>query len=246
VTLVTGRRAVVTGGASGIGAAVAARLAAEGAAGTVLDLPASLETWSAPTGWSAAEADVTDEAALARALEAAAPIDILVTAAGIVPPWETTAEVDLERFDRVMAVNARGTLAAIKHATPHLADGGAVVAIASLNSWRGDPNIAAYVASKHAVLGIVRAAALDLGRRDIRVNAVGPGPVATKALLERMARRAQAGEPEVDAALAQAAAGTALGRIATADDVASATLFLASELAGAITGHLLPVDGGIH
>ncbi len=116
--------------------------------------------------------------------------------------------------------------------------------MASLNSWRGDPNLAAYVASKHAALGIVRAAALDLGRRGIRVNAVAPGPIATQALLDRMRRREQAGGPTVDEALAAAAQGTALGRIATAEEVADAVHFLAG--ATGITGHLLPVDGGIH
>ena len=100
------------------------------------------------------------------------------------------------------------------------------------------------MASKHAVLGIVRAAALDLGKRGIRVNAVAPGPIATQALLDRMRRREQAGGLTVDEALGAAGEGTALGRIATVEEVADAVFFLAN--AGGITGHLLPVDGGIH
>jgi NAD(P)-dependent dehydrogenase (short-subunit alcohol dehydrogenase family) len=153
------------------------------------------------------------------------------------------AETDLEDFDAVMAVNVRGVAATIKHAARALRDGGAIVVVGSLNSWRGDPNITSYVASKHAVLGIVRSAALDLGRRGIRVNAVAPGPVATGALLARMERRHAGGGPTVEAALAQAATATALGRIATVEDVAEAVLFLAR--AGATTGHLLPIDGGM-
>jgi NAD(P)-dependent dehydrogenase (short-subunit alcohol dehydrogenase family) len=133
--------------------------------------------------------------------------------------------------------------ATVKHAARALNDGGAIVVVGSLNSWRGDPNITSYVASKHAVLGIVRSAALDLGRRGIRVNAVAPGPIATGALLSRMERRHASGGPSVPDALVQAAAATALGRIATVEDVAEAVLFLAGD--GATTGHLLPVDGGL-
>ena len=127
---------------------------------------------------------------------------MLVAAAGIVPPWRRVDELDLDEWDEVFAVNVRGIAATLKHAAPLIADGGAVVVIGSLNSWRGDPNIASYVASKHAVLGIVRSAALDLGRRGIRVNAVGPGPIATEALLARMASaEREAGGPALDDAL---------------------------------------------
>jgi NAD(P)-dependent dehydrogenase (short-subunit alcohol dehydrogenase family) len=124
-------------------------------------------------------------------------------------------------------------------------DGGAIVVIGSLNSWRGDGNIAGYVASKHAVLGLVRSAAIDLGTRGIRVNAIGPGPVATDALRSRMAQRAASGGPPLDEALRAAAAMTSLRRIATVENVAGTALFLASELSAGITGQLLPVDGGL-
>ena len=242
MTLLAGRRTLVTGGASGIGAAVVDRFAREGATGTVVDLADG----ELPGGWAAARADVRDEAALAEAFEAAGSLDVVVAAAGIVPGWTAVAETDLEDFDAVMAVNSRGVAATVKHAARALRDGGAIVVVGSLNSWRGDPNITSYVASKHAVLGIVRSAALDLGRRGIRVNAVAPGPVATDALLARMEHRSRGGGPTVPQALAQAAKGTALGRMATVEDVAAATLFLAGDLAAATTGHLLPVDGGIH
>jgi NAD(P)-dependent dehydrogenase (short-subunit alcohol dehydrogenase family) len=245
MTLLAGRRAVVTGGASGIGAAIVTRLAAEGAAGEVLDLVGSLERWAAPPGWHGRPVDVRDEAAVADALAGDERLDILVAAAGVVPAWSPVAEADLAEWDEVMAVNARGALATLKHAAPRLADGASVVVIASLNAWRGDPNLATYAASKHAVLGIVRSAALDLGRHGVRVNAVAPGPVATDALLRRLDRRARAGGAPVHEALQAASAATALGRIATADDVAGAALFLASDLAAGVSGHLLPVDGGL-
>jgi 3alpha(or 20beta)-hydroxysteroid dehydrogenase len=223
---------LVTGGASGIGAAVVERFSREGATGLVVDLADS------PV-WPTKRVDVRDEAALRDALED--EFDVVVAAAGIVPPWSPIAELDLEQWDNVFAINARGVAATLKHAK--VKQGGAIVAVASLNSWKGDPNLAAYVASKHAVLGIVRAAALDLGKRGIRVNAVAPGPIATQALLERMRRREEQGGLTVEAALAAAGEGTALGRIATVEEVADAVFFLAT--ATGITGHLLPVDAGI-
>ncbi|MBX5440286.1 MAG: SDR family oxidoreductase [Solirubrobacteraceae bacterium] len=246
MTLLNGKRAVVTGGTSGIGDAIVRRFAAEGAEGVALDLPTTAEGWEPPAGWRTAPVDVRDEDAIARALAGVDGIDVLVAAAGVVPPWTSIADLDLAEYDHVMAVNARGVAATLKHAAPRLRDGGAVVIIGSLNSWRGDPHIATYVASKHAVLGITRSVAMELGARGIRVNAVAPGPIATDALLARMRSRAEAGlGPEVEQALEQAAAQTALRRIATVEDVANAALFLASDLAGGTTGHLLPVDGGL-
>jgi 3alpha(or 20beta)-hydroxysteroid dehydrogenase len=249
MTLLAGRRALVTGGTSGIGAAVVDRLTAEGATGAVLDLPAPLQSARLPDGWTGHPVDVRDEAAVQGAIESAqadaAPLDVVVACAGIVPPWSDLTELDLAEWDDVLAVNARGMAATFKHVAPHLRDAGAVVAIGSLNSWHGDPQIPSYVASKHAVLGLVRSAALGLGRRGIRVNAVGPGPIATEALLSRMRSREQDGGLSLQDALATAAAATALGRIATVQDVAGAVLFLASDLSAGVTGHLIPVDGGL-
>ena len=249
MTLMNGHRVLVTGGAGGIGAAVVARLADEGARGVVLDLRDAVQRATLPDGFTGLAADVRDEssiaAAVARAQEDADPLDALIPCSGVVPAWTSLAELDLAEYDDVMAVNARGVAAILKHAGPHVRDGGAIAVVGSLNSWRGDANLASYVASKHAVVGLVRAAAMDLGRRGIRVNAVAPGPIATEALLDRMRRRAQAGGLSVEEALAQAAAATASGRIATAQDVAGALLFLVCELSTGVSGHLLPVDGGL-
>jgi NAD(P)-dependent dehydrogenase (short-subunit alcohol dehydrogenase family) len=240
VSLLGGRTAAVTGGANGLGAGIVRRFAAEGARGVVLDLAGG---GSLPEGWRFVAIDVRDERSVEAAFVEVGSIDVLVAAAGIVPGWRTTERLDLDEWEQVLRVNAIGMAATFKHA--RVVDGGAIVAIGSLNSWRGDPNIASYVASKHAVLGLVRSAALDLGRRSIRVNAVGPGPIATEALLERMRTRERELGTTVDDALAAAAAQTALGRIATVDDVAGAVLFLASDLSGGVTGHLLPVDAGL-
>jgi len=244
--LLAGRSAVVTGGARGIGAAVAARLAAAGATGTVIDLSRPAEpSW--PAGWSAVAADVRDASALAEAFgPAGAAPDVVVACAGIVPPWTRTADIEPEEWEAVFGVNVRGLMLTVREAARRMAGrGGSIVAMASLNGWKGDPRLGSYTASKHAVVGLVRAAAQDLGRDGIRVNAVGPGPVATEALRGRMASRAAALELPVEEALRRAAEQTALGRIATVTDVANAVLFLASDLSAGMTGQLLAVDGGI-
>lgn len=240
---------MVTGGASGIGASVAARFAEAGASGVVLDLPGALADAELPPGWHGVSADVTNESSVCDAIEEAedllSGLDAVVAAAGVVPGWARPAELDLDDFDRVLAVNARGVACTIKHAAGRLHPGGTITVVASLNSWQGDPNISAYVASKHAALGIVRSAALALGRDGVRVNAVAPGPVATRALQDRMNSRAGDTGLELEQALAQAASKTALGRIATAAEVADAILFLTSSLSSGITGQLLNVDSGI-
>jgi NAD(P)-dependent dehydrogenase (short-subunit alcohol dehydrogenase family) len=246
-----GRRVVVTGGANGIGAAVAQRLATLGAEGVVLDLPEALDGSAVdpPVGWHTVPIDVADEAstdaALATSAQLLSGLDVVVAAAGVVPAWQHPSELDLDDLDRVFAVNVRGVAATIKHALPFLRAGSAITVVASVNAWRGDPNLTSYVASKHAALGLVRSAAMALGSKGIRVNAVAPGPVATDALRGRIASRQERGGLTVDESLAASARSTALGRIATAADVANAVAFLCSDLSSGITGQLLNVDGGI-
>ncbi len=247
--LVQGRVALVTGGARGLGRAIASELAAEGATGLVLDRSEGDEGADGISGFAMAPGDVTDEASVAATVRAMLDrhgrLDIVVANAGMVPLWRETADLDLEEWDRVMAVNVRGVAATLKHAAPAMMrHGGAVIVMASINAFTAHPRQMAYTASKHAVLGIVRAAARDLGRHGIRVNGLAPGPIATQALLDRIRRRAGSGPAEAEA-LASLAAETALGRLATEREVAKAALFLASDLASGITGELLPVDAGL-
>jgi 3alpha(or 20beta)-hydroxysteroid dehydrogenase len=246
--LLAGRRALITGGANGIGAAVAARFAELGADGVVLDLPARSPT--APDGWRAVPVDVRDEQTLAEAVrgatEAMGGLDAVVAAAGVVPNWQRPEQLDLLDFERVLAINVLGVAATVKHVAPLLAAGSTITAVGSLNSWRGDPNITSYVASKHAVLGVVRSAALALGGQGVRVNAVAPGPIATDALRTRMrARRAVTGLTD-DEAIDEAGRSTSLGRIATVDEVVDVITFLTSHMSSGMTGQLLNVDCGIH
>ena len=248
--LLKGRVALVTGGAAGLGAAIAKTFADAGARGAIVDLvepPA--QTVSA--AWTALTADVRDESSVehvfAQVAEHAGIPDIVVANAGIVPPWSGTEELDPAEWDAVFAVNTRGVMLTVREAVRAMrrGHGGSIVVMSSLNGWRGDPHIASYVASKHAVVGLVRSVALDVGRDHIRVNAVGPGPVPTDALRARMASRGSRGEPPVEEALRLAGAATALGRVVTPEEVANAVLFLASDLASGITGQLIAVDAGI-
>ncbi|HEY1317783.1 MAG TPA: SDR family oxidoreductase [Gaiella sp.] len=245
--LLAGRRALVTGGANGIGAAIVRELAAAGASpGVVLDLEGSLGRGSAPDGWSEVAVDLRDDASVTAAFAQArdavgGTIEVLVAVAGIVPAWTGIADLDPDVWDDVFRVNARGVMRTVQESEAAMSDGGAIVVIASQNAWRGNENLASYVASKHAALGLVRSLALELGPRGIRVNAIGPGSIATEAYRGRLQAREDAGGRTVDEALGEEGLGTPLKRLATPEDVARTALFLASDLASGVTGHIVPV-----
>jgi NAD(P)-dependent dehydrogenase (short-subunit alcohol dehydrogenase family) len=244
--LLAERVALVTGGSRGLGAAIVQAFARAGAVGSVLDL----ETGTPEEGWMALAADVTDEnevaEAVAETVRRFGRLDVVVANAGVVPRWSDTQNLDLAALDSTLAVNVRGVAVTLKHGAHAMREtGGSIVVMASMNAWHALPAQSAYTASKHAVLGLVRTAALDLGGHGIRVNAIGPGPVATDALRKRLATREREGGLSVEDAMQQAAAATALGRMVTEDDVAGAALFLASDLSSGITGALLPVDAGL-
>jgi NAD(P)-dependent dehydrogenase (short-subunit alcohol dehydrogenase family) len=247
--LLNGYRAVVVGGGRGIGHTVAQRLSEHGAKGLMCDLPDVIDHASQLSAFEKAEIDVSSEESIAAAFDRAkrefGTLDIVVANAGIVPPWRRTEDVDLDEWDRVFSINVRGVAATLKYAVPLMKmRGGTIVVTASINGITGAALQGAYTSSKHAVLGLVRCAALELGQYDIRVNAVGPGPVLTDALRERIRFRSSEGGPTEEEAEKLLAEQTPLGRIATEDDVADGVLFLASKLSAAITGHLLPIDAG--
>jgi NAD(P)-dependent dehydrogenase (short-subunit alcohol dehydrogenase family) len=244
--LLAERVALVTGGSRGLGAAIVQAFAHAGAVGSVLDV----ETGTPGQGWIALAADVTDEnevaEAVAETVRRFGRLDVVVANAGVVPRWSDTQDLDLAALDNTLAVNVRGVAATLKHGARAMTEtGGSIVVMASMNAWRALPAQSAYTASKHAVLGLVRTAALDLGGHGIRVNAIGPGPVATDALRDRLSMREREGGLTVEEAVQQAAAATALGRMVSEHEVAGAALFLASDLSSGITGALLPVDAGL-
>lgn len=240
-----GRTAIVTGGAAGLGLAISRILAGAGAKVVVVDLVAPPDAFAPGEIIDIGAADAKERI---RAVADGLPtLDILVANAGVVPPWRGLRDVEAEEWQRVMAINTWGVAAAIGGCADRLArsDSPAVVAMASINGYRAHPSQALYTASKHAVIGIVRSAALDLGRDGIRVNAIAPGPIATGALTGRIAARHLTGGPPLGEALAALDAETALGRIATEEDVARAALFLASPASAGMTGIVLPVEAGL-
>ncbi|WP_263140999.1 SDR family oxidoreductase [Pseudomonas sp. RIT-PI-AD] len=233
---------LITGGAGGLGQALAARFRAAGARVHGADLgPATAEVIACDVS---RPEDLQD--AVARVLAEHGRLDVVVANAGWVPPWSGTAELDPAVWDKTQAINVRGvafTLAAAAEALK--ASRGVALLMASVNGRFAHGQQMAYSASKHAVLGIMRAAARDLGPQGVRVNALAPGPVATPALLARVSSRS-AGDAAREAEALQAMGEcNALRRLVTAEEVAEASHFLCSSAASGITGVVLPVDAGI-
>jgi 2-keto-3-deoxy-L-fuconate dehydrogenase len=234
-------RAIVTGAASGIGAAVARRLLEGGFEVAAFDraepdLAGAAELGAGRLSWY--ELDVRDEAAVAAAVAAAGPVDQLFNVAGI---GSTTAapETPVEVWDEVFAVNARGTFLTCKHAIPAMIERGrgSIVNVASVAGLIGLRNRAAYCASKGAVIALTRALAVDHVGAGIRVNCVCPGTVDTP-WVRRLVE--QAGESLDDLRARQP-----MGRLGTAEEVAAAAIYLASEEAAFATGTVLALDGGL-
>ncbi len=245
-----GRKAVVTGGSSGLGRAIADRLARAGAVITVVDLPDALAAADIPAGWIrfAADLGMPDcKVALGGLAEAMGAVDIVVANAGLVPPWRGVADLDASEWARVMAVNVWGVAATIGGFAPALARSGrgSAVVMASINGYRAHPQQMLYTASKHAVVGVMRAAALELGPAGTRVNALAPGAIATQALLGRIDARHAKGGPAPDAALSALAADTALKRMVTPEQVAATAHWLASDASAGITGVVVPIEAGL-
>lgn len=237
-----GVRAVVTGGASGIGAAIVTAMLARGAAVTSLDRT----TDGVPDGARAEVADVTDDAAVRAAVESAAAamggIDVVVNNAGI-GAQGTVADNDDAEWLRVLDVNVLGIVRVTRAALPHLraSDRAAVVNTCSIAAWTGLPSRALYSASKGAVQALTLAMAADHVREGIRVNCVNPGTVDTP-WVGRLLDAAD--DPAAERAALEARQPT--GRLVSPEAVAHAVCYLASPLAEATTGAALAVDGGMH
>lgn len=246
MTDLSGLRAVVTGGAAGIGLATASTLAAQGAAVAVLDL----EPAGVPRPLLGLKADVSDDASVRAAVEAAATalggIDILVNNAGIGAAGTVEDNPD-EQWHRVLDVNVLGMVRTSRAALPYLRraatarpGAAAVVNTCSIAATAGLPQRALYSASKGAVLSLTLAMAADHVREGIRVNCVNPGTADTP-WVGRLLDAAD--DPEAERAALNAR--QPMGRLVTADEVAAAIVYLASPAAASVTGTALAVDGGM-
>lgn len=228
--------AFVTGAARGIGRAIVERLAGEGyrvcavdRLDAVRDLAASLA--AAGRDVEAHVRDIRDRAAIAALLESCAPLDVIVNNAAVTSTFPFD-QLDEDHFREMFEVNVLAAFVVAQEGARRMRNGGRIVNIAS-RSFAGAPQMAHYVASKTAVVGLTRAMAIDLSPRDIRVNAVAPGVVDTD-MLHYMTPERQ-----------QAMLGLQLlGRIGQPDDIARAVSFLASRDNRYMTGHVLVVDGG--
>lgn len=232
-----GRVAVVTGGISGIGAGIAARLAAEGARVSVWDMDAAALGKVQAT--HAVVLDVTDADAVHRAagetIQALGRIDILVTSAGITGPNHTTWEYPVAAWDRVIDVNLKGVFYCNRAVVPHMqANGyGRIVNIASIAGKEGNPNASAYSASKAGVIGLTKALGKELAATEIRVNCVTPAAVKTPLF-------AQMSQQQIDWMLSK----IPVGRFGEIEEVSALVCWLASEECSFSTGAVFDVSGG--
>ena len=247
-----GRVTLITGGARGIGLAAAKRFVAEGSRVVLVDLDEEpLRRAVAELGAGRATAvcaDVTRpedaERYVRSCVESQGGIDVYLANAGVEGAVKPIPEYPVETFDQVIAVNVRGVWLGLKHVIPKMAarGGGSIVITSSVAGIHGYAGVCAYVTSKHAVIGLMRTAALECASMKIRVNTVNPAPIET-----RMMRSLEDGfaPGEGEQAKRQILGGIPLGRYGTPEEVADLMLFLASDDSRYLTGGVYMVDGGI-
>ncbi|XP_044501902.1 short-chain dehydrogenase reductase 3b-like [Mangifera indica] len=245
-----GKVAIITGAASGIGEAAAKLFAEHGAFVIIADIQDELANQVAasigPDKACYRRCDVTDEKQIeetvAYAIEKYGTLDIMYSNAGIIGPLGSILDMEIDQFDNTIAVNLRGSVLAVKHAARAMVANkirGSIICTGSVASSLGGSGPHAYTMSKHGLLGLVRAAAGELGRHGIRVNCVSPSIVAT-----RLGSKVSNLDPStIEAMNAQIA--NLKGFVLKAEHVAQTALFLASDESLYISGHNLAVDGGV-
>lgn len=239
-----GKRVLLTGGGSGIGAAITERFAAEGACIAACDRSAAGRERVERAEATLSLVDVADAHAVQQwvsmAVEELGGVDVVVAAAG----YELVAdalELDVESWDQHMSVMLRGVFVTFKAALGHMVDngGGSLIALGSNLSFTAIPHFTSYLAAKHGIIGLVRSLALDFAPSGVRVNALCPGPTMTP-----MIERQLVGVPDPGALMAEWAGDTMLGRLGRPEEIAAGAVFLASDESSYVTGSALMIDGG--
>jgi NAD(P)-dependent dehydrogenase (short-subunit alcohol dehydrogenase family) len=246
----TGKTALVTGGESGIGAAIVRRLRFEGAnvlaAGLQADLLASL---ARETGSEVCDCDVTNQGAVDETLKRAARmtdrLDIVVNAAGIMHP-DNVADIEDTVWERLLAVNLTGTMRVCRAAIPYLksSGGGSIVNVSSVAAFNGSAGMASYGTSKSGLIAFTRALANEYGQYGIRANCLCPGWVRTPMSEQEMRDTVRDHGGTVEEAFTALTSRIALRRIAEPAEIAACACFLAADDAAFVTGAVLVADGG--
>ena len=239
-----GKRVLITGGGSGIGADLARGFAAAGAevviAGRRRD---ALEAIARKTGARAVQADVTDEASVTRLFAEAGPCAIVIANAGAAES-APFAKTSLAQWQAMLGVNLTGTFLTFREGLKQMPGWGRLIAIASIAGLRGYPYVAPYVAAKHGVVGLTKAVALEVAKRDITVNAICPGYVATEMTERSVANiRAKTGMDEAEA-LAALTKTSPQDRLIEPQEITGLALWLCSDEARGMNGQALSLAGG--
>ena len=245
-----GKVALITGGESGIGFATAQLFVFEGASVHLVGidetkLSAAVDRLGHDKALSSV-ADVTDEDAVRHAVAAGVDrygrFDVVVSNAGISGAVAQIVDYPSEAFSRTLGVHVLGAFHVLKHTIPHIPDGGSVIITSSVVGLIGPPGVSAYVAAKHAQVGLMRTAAKELAARRIRVNTIHPGPTSTEFQDDIEMRSTHLSRDEAAKAFD---AMIPLGRHTTTEEIAHGMLYLAADESAMVTSHRLSIDGGM-
>ncbi|MET2828126.1 SDR family NAD(P)-dependent oxidoreductase [Mesorhizobium shangrilense] len=242
----SGKTVVITGASRGIGLGIAREFAQAGASLHLIANDKAVHERARELDATSAEADIADRAAVAEALDPVARIDVLINNAGLelMTPITDSGDDNEAAFRRIIEINIIGTALVTARALPRMRAGASIINTASIWGRVAEARFGAYVASKHAIIGLTKTWAKELGPKGIRVNAVCPGWVRTEASMRSLGRMAEQGDVSEAALLEDIVGAQALPGLMEPADMAGTYLFLASDLAANITGQSLGVDRG--